>query len=76
MQSRIWIAPLMLSAVFVMQPTDSHAQAAIGKASSVKPQADGSVAGTLSPGAACMPAKRLRPEVPARQICVLMTVAI
>ena len=40
----------MLAAVFVLQPTDSHAQAAIGKASSVKPQADGSVAGTLAPG--------------------------
>jgi hypothetical protein len=51
MSSRIWIAPLMLAAVFVLHPTDSHAQAAIGKASSVKPQADGSVAGTLSPGA-------------------------
>jgi hypothetical protein len=50
MSSRIWIAPLMLAAVFVLHPTDSHAQA-IGKASSVKPQADGSVAGTLSPGA-------------------------
>ena len=50
MESRIWIAPLMLAAAFVMQPTASHAQAAIGKASSVKPQADGSVAGTLSAG--------------------------
>ena len=50
MESRIWIAPLMLAAAFVMQPTASHAQAAIGKASSVKPQADGSVAGTLAAG--------------------------
>src|SRR4051794_16617775 len=52
MLSRIWwIAPLVLAAVSVVQPTDSHAQAAIGKASSVKPDADGSVAGTLSVGA-------------------------
>ena len=50
MESRIWIAPLMLAVLFAMQPTASHAQAAIGKASSVKPQADGSVAGTLSAG--------------------------
>src|SRR6476646_3064019 len=50
MESRIWIAPLMLAVLFAMQPTASHAQAAIGKASSVKPQADGSVAGTLAAG--------------------------
>jgi len=50
MESRIWIAPLMLAAAFVMQPTASHAQSAIGKASSVKPQADGSIAGTLAAG--------------------------
>ena len=50
MESRIWIAPLTLAVLFAMQPTASHAQAAIGKASSVKPQADGSVAGTLSAG--------------------------
>src|SRR6476620_10534860 len=50
MESRIWIAPLMLAVLFAVQPTASHAQAAIGKASSVKPQADGSVAGTLAAG--------------------------
>ena len=50
MESRIWIAPLMLAVLFAMQPTASHAQAAIGKASSVRPQADGSVAGTLAAG--------------------------
>ncbi len=51
MESRIWIAPLTLAVLFAFQPTASHAQAAIGKTSSVKPQAEGSVAGTLSPGA-------------------------
>src|SRR6476661_6917928 len=50
MESRIWIAPLTLAVLFAMQPTASHAQAAIGKASSVRPQADGSVAGTLAAG--------------------------
>jgi len=50
MESRIWIAPLMLAVLFAMQPTASHAQAAIAKASSVRPQADGSVAGTLAAG--------------------------
>ena len=50
MQRRIWIAPLVLAVAFVLQPTAADAQSKIGKANSVKPQADGSVAGTLSAG--------------------------
>src|SRR5262249_1080244 len=36
--------------LFHTQPTTSHAQEAIGKATSVRPQAEGSHAGTLSGG--------------------------
>jgi hypothetical protein len=50
MQRQIWIAPLVLAVAFVLQPTAADAQSKIGKANSVKPQADGSVAGTLSAG--------------------------
>ena len=44
-------AALVLAAIFALQATPSNAQSAIGKAQNVKPQADGSVGGTLAPGA-------------------------
>src|SRR5262249_13477678 len=50
MQSRCWIPALMLGGLFALQPTVSKAQEAIGKATSVSPQAEGSHAGTLSGG--------------------------
>jgi hypothetical protein len=51
MFSHKWTAALVLAALFALQSTASNAQTKIGKTASVKPQADGSVAGTLSPGA-------------------------
>jgi hypothetical protein len=51
MQSRNWIPVLPLAILFaLLQPTASHGQEAIGKATSVRPQAEGSHAGTLSGG--------------------------
>jgi hypothetical protein len=45
-----WTAALAVAAVFALQPTASNAQSRIGSANSVKPEASGSVAGTLSAG--------------------------
>ena len=45
-----WTAALVLVALFALQSTASNAQTKIGKANAVKPQADGSVAGTLATG--------------------------
>ena len=50
MGSRILVPALALGFVFVLQSTASHAQTRIGTANSVKPEASGSVAGTLSAG--------------------------
>jgi hypothetical protein len=50
MQGRIWTGSLVLGVVFALQPTASNAQSRIGSANSVKPEASGSVAGTLSAG--------------------------
>ena len=51
MQSRNWIPALLLAGLFALLSTASNAQEAIGKATSVKPQAEGSHGGTLSGGA-------------------------
>ena len=53
MQSRYWIPALMLAGLFALQSTASSAQEAIGKATSVRPQAEGTHGGTrtLSGGA-------------------------
>jgi hypothetical protein len=51
MQSRVFMAVLLLLTVLLaLQSTPSNAQTRIGTAQSVKPQAEGSVAGTLSAG--------------------------
>ena len=50
MQSRILVPALALGFVFALQSTASHAQTRIGTANSVKPEASGSIAGTLSAG--------------------------
>jgi len=50
MGSYKWTAALVLAAIFALQSTASNAQSKIGKAQSVKPQADGSVAGKLATG--------------------------
>jgi hypothetical protein len=50
MCNRGWIYALPLTVLLVLQPTTSFAQEAIGKAASVRPQAEGSHAGPLSNG--------------------------
>jgi len=50
MQSRNWIPILLLGGLFALQSTASNAQEAIGKATSVVPQAEGSHGGTLAGG--------------------------
>ena len=53
MQRRYWIPALMLAGLLALQSTASSAQEAIGKATSVRPQAEGTHGGTrtLSGGA-------------------------
>ena len=50
MQLRNWVPVLASAILFVLQGTASQAQEAIGKATSVRPQAEGSRAGLLSGG--------------------------
>ena len=50
MQSRNWIPALSLAVLFALQATAPNAQEAIGKATSVRPQAEGSHGGQLSGG--------------------------
>ena len=50
MQSRNWIPALSLAVLFALQATAPNAQEAVGKATSVRPQAEGSHAGPLSGG--------------------------
>jgi hypothetical protein len=53
MPNRCWIQVLPLAILFALPATTSHTQEAIGKATSVRPQAEGSQGGTrtLSGGA-------------------------
>ena len=48
MQSRYWIPVMLLGAALALQSTASNAQEAIGSATSVTPQAEGSHGGTHS----------------------------
>ena len=50
MYSHTWTAAFAVAVLFALQPTASNAQARIGSANSVKPEASGSVGGTLSAG--------------------------
>jgi len=50
MKSRILVPALALAFVFILQSTASHAQTRIGSATSVNPEASGSVGGTMSVG--------------------------
>ena len=77
MQSRKWIPVLPLAILFVLQATASQAQEAIGKATSVRPQAEGSHAGTLAGGSERLLARRrFAPAKLVRLICNLKTTAI
>jgi hypothetical protein len=46
MQSRTWTTALLLAVLFALQSTASNAQEAIGKTTSVTPQAEGTHGGT------------------------------
>jgi hypothetical protein len=50
MQSRILVPALALAAFFTLQSTASNAQTRIGTANTVRPEASGTIAGTLSAG--------------------------
>jgi hypothetical protein len=50
MYSHKWTAAFAVAVLFALQPTASSAQTRIGSANTVKPEASGSVAGTLSAG--------------------------
>src|SRR6516225_11430242 len=50
MESRILVPALALAFVFALQSTASNAQSRIGSATSVNPEASGSVGGTMSVG--------------------------
>jgi hypothetical protein len=50
MQTRILMPAVALAAFFALQPTPSSAQTRIGSATAVKPDASGSVGGTLAVG--------------------------
>jgi len=50
MKSRILVPALALAFVFALQSTASNAQSRIGSATSVQPEASGSVGGTMSAG--------------------------
>src|SRR5262245_31501569 len=50
MYSHKWTAAFAVSVRFALQPTASNAQQRIGSANNVKPEASGTVAGTLSAG--------------------------
>jgi hypothetical protein len=47
---RLWISALPLAVLFAPAPTVANAQTRIGTAQSAKPEASGSMAGTLSAG--------------------------
>src|SRR2546430_1401930 len=49
MYSHKWTAAFVLAVLFALSSTAANAQSKIGKATSVKPQAEGSIAGALSP---------------------------
>jgi hypothetical protein len=50
MYSHKWTAAFAVAMLFALQPTASNAQSRIGNANSVKPEASGSVGGTLASG--------------------------
>jgi len=49
MYNNKWTAAFVLAVLFALPATASNAQSKIGKATSVKPQAEGTIAGTLRP---------------------------
>ena len=60
MRSRNLVPAAALAALFMLQSTGSNAQTRIGTASSVKPEATGSIAGTLSAGSGVHASENVR----------------
>ena len=71
MQSRNWIPALPLAVLFALQATAPNAQEAVGKATSVRPQAEGSHGGTrtLSGGADVYSRETVRTGDSGQRIC-------
>ena len=67
MQSRNWIPALSLAGLFALQATAPNAQEAVGKATSVKPQAEGSHAGPLAVGSNVIRRKRFALGTPVKR---------
>ena len=73
MCNRGWIYALPLTVLFGLQATTSLAQEAIGKATSVRPQAEGSHAGPLASGSSVYSKESVRTgdsgqaDLPSRQ---------
>jgi hypothetical protein len=76
MCNRNWIYALPLTILFALQATSSYAQEAIGKATSVIPQATGSHAGAFQVVRACIRKRRFAPGNLVRRIYNLRTTAI
>jgi len=60
MQSRNLVPAAALATLFILQSTGSNAQTRIGTANSVKPEATGSIAGTLSAGSGVHASENVR----------------
>jgi len=60
MRSRNLVPAAALAVLFMLQSTGSNAQTRIGTASSVKPEATGSIAGTLSAGSGVHASENVR----------------
>jgi hypothetical protein len=68
MCNRNWIYVLPLTVLFALLATTSHAQEAIGKTTSVRPQAEGSHAGPLSGGSNVYSKETVRTEIGSRDL--------
>src|SRR6516225_3381862 len=64
---RISALPLVL--FFAVASTVANAETRIGTAQSVKPEASGSIAGTLLAGGGVYTHETIKPEAPARRVC-------
>jgi hypothetical protein len=69
--SPIWISALPLMVLFAIGSTATNAQTRIGTVNSVKPEALGSIAGTLSAGSGVHANEQLKPVAPAKPVCSL-----
>ena len=69
-----WTGALVSAALFALASTASNAQSTtIGQATGVKPQAEGSAAGTLRVGSSVSEKRRFAPEALGKRMCSLLT---